>query len=573
MAWHPDPGPPLPDTLNRLRPYRYPSMALAAGLLLAVGVAMVWGIAELKRGISWVDHSYRVISEIDGGQVALLKSESAARGYRRTGAAAQQADYLLIVPQVLEHLDNLVRLTDDNPEQNERARRWRDLVHTRLGELERLMDDTQATGTADEAINRDVRFSRMRRASTLANEMRAVERKLLVQRRATADQRATQLTMFVVLGTAIPVVLLGLLLTGLLRENGRARKLEREARSAMRELEASLAQRDRLSEQRRILGIYAGMLQSAEDVTEAFSLTVETLEKLLPHAGGRFYTLHPSADIADTAARFGTEAIASADVLAPNQCWALRRGQPHRTDDEHGHIKCQHLDQAVPLAGIWTLCVPLIAHGTSLGMLHVSAHERDGTANNDTTLVEAIAEQLSLAIANLHLRETLRLQSLRDPLTGLFNRRYLEENLNRELQRCARRGLPLTVMMLDVDHFKSFNDEYGHAAGDALLSQIGQTLGSLVREEDIACRYGGEEFTVVLPEAGAGEAALRAEGIRSEIGSTTVTHLRSTLGPRTISIGVATFPADGDTPAQLLAKADRALYEAKAQGRDRVVSA
>jgi len=548
-------------------------MALAAGLLLAVGVAMVWGIAELKRGISWVDHSYRVISEIDGGQVALLKSESAARGYRRTGAAAQQADYLLIVPQVLEHLDNLVRLTDDNPEQNERARRWRDLVHTRLGELERLMDDTQATGTADEAINRDVRFSRMRRASTLANEMRAVERKLLVQRRATADQRATQLTMFVVLGTAIPVVLLGLLLTGLLRENGRARKLEREARSAMRELEASLAQRDRLSEQRRILGIYAGMLQSAEDVTEAFSLTVETLEKLLPHAGGRFYTLHPSADIADTAARFGTEAIASADVLAPNQCWALRRGQPHRTDDEHGHIKCQHLDQAVPLAGIWTLCVPLIAHGTSLGMLHVSAHERDGTANNDTTLVEAIAEQLSLAIANLHLRETLRLQSLRDPLTGLFNRRYLEENLNRELQRCARRGLPLTVMMLDVDHFKSFNDEYGHAAGDALLSQIGQTLGSLVREEDIACRYGGEEFTVVLPEAGAGEAALRAEGIRSEIGSTTVTHLRSTLGPRTISIGVATFPADGDTPAQLLAKADRALYEAKAQGRDRVVSA
>ena len=563
----------MPDTLTRLRPYRYPSMALAAGLLLAVGVAMVWGIAELKRGISWVDHSYRVISEIDGGQVALLKSESAARGYRRTGAAAQQADYLLIVPQVLEHLDNLVRLTDDNPEQNERARRWRDLVHTRLGELERLMDDTQATGTADEAINRDVRFSRMRRASTLANEMRAVERKLLVQRRATTDQRATQLTMFVVLGTAIPVVLLGLLLTGLLRENGRARKLEREARSAMRELEASLAQRDRLSEQRRILGIYAGMLQSAEDVTEAFSLTVETLEKLLPQAGGRFYTLHPSADIADTAARFGTEAIASADVLAPNQCWALRRGQPHRTDDEHGHIKCQHLDQAVPLAGIWTLCVPLIAHGTSLGMLHVSAHERDGTANNDTTLVEAIAEQLSLAIANLHLRETLRLQSLRDPLTGLFNRRYLEENLNRELQRCARRGLPLTVMMLDVDHFKSFNDEYGHAAGDALLSQIGQTLGSLVREEDIACRYGGEEFTVVLPEAGAGEAALRAEGIRSEIGSTTVTHLRSTLGPRTISIGVATFPADGDTPAQLLAKADRALYEAKAQGRDRVVSA
>lgn len=573
MGRHTIPGPPLPYTLTRLRPYRYPSMALAAGLLLAVGVAMVWGIAELRRGISWVEHSYLVISEIDAGQVALRRSEAAARGFRRTGAAAQQADYLMIVPEVLEHLDNLVRLTGDNPGQNDRARRWRDLVHTRLGELEGLLDETSASKTADEAIRHDVLFSRTHRTSALATEMRSVERRLLLQRRQTTYQRTNQLTVFVVLGTAIPLILLGMLLTGLLRENRRARKLEREARDAMQELEASFAQRDGLSEQRRILGIYAGMLQSAQDVAEAFSLTVETLERLLPHAGGRCYTLHPSADIADTAARFGTEAISSIDILSPNQCWALRRGQPHRTDGEHGHIKCQHLDQDVPLTGLWTLCVPLIAHGTSFGMLHVSAPERGPSADNDTALVEAIAEQLSLAIANLHLRETLRLQSLRDPLTGLFNRRYLEENLNRELQRCARRGLPLTVMMLDVDHFKSFNDEHGHAAGDALLSQIGQTLGSLVREEDIACRYGGEEFTVVLPEAGAEEAALRAEGIRGEIGSTTVNHLRSTLGPRTISIGVATFPADGDTPAQLLAKADRALYEAKAQGRDRVVSA
>lgn len=211
-----------------------------------------------------------------------------------------------------------------------------------------------------------------------------------------------------------------------------------------------------------------------------------------------------------------------------------------------------------------------MAQGASLGMLHVSARVEDVERDAHSDALEAIAEQLSLALANLQLRETLRVQSIRDPLTGLFNRRYLEENLLREIQRCERRSLPLSVLMLDVDHFKRFNDQHGHAAGDALLSKIGQTLSAMTRSEDIACRYGGEEFTIVLPETDAADARRRAEEIRVAIGSTTVQYMRQSLGPNTASIGIATFPEDGDHPERLLAIADAGLYRAKAAGRGQV---
>ncbi|MBA2238409.1 MAG: sensor domain-containing diguanylate cyclase [Lysobacter sp.] len=340
----------------------------------------------------------------------------------------------------------------------------------------------------------------------------------------------------------------------------------------MRELEDSLVQRDRLSEQRRRLGLYAGLLQSCNSSEEAANVTGHVISELLPSSGGRCYLLRASQNLAETVCRFGDESIATANLLQPEQCWALRRGQPHRTDPQHGHVRCDHLDPLASMAALWTICLPLMAQGASLGMLHVSARMEDVDADADSAALEAVAEQLSLALANLQLRDTLRVQSIRDPLTGLFNRRYLEENLLREVQRCDRRGLPLPVLMLDVDHFKRFNDQHGHAAGDALLSKIGHTLASMTRTEDIACRYGGEEFTIVLPETGAADARHRAEDIRAAIGSTTVQYMRQSLGPNTASIGVATFPADGDDPDRLLAVADAALYRAKAAGRNQVAA-
>ena len=185
----------------------------------------------------------------------------------------------------------------------------------------------------------------------------------------------------------------------------------------------------------------------------------------------------------------------------------------------------------------------------------------------------AIGERISLALANLRLREVLRGQSIRDPLTGLFNRRFMEESLDRELRRAVRGKLPVALMMVDIDHFKRFNDTFGHQAGDALLRALGNLLKETTRGQDVVCRYGGEEFAFVLAGASLEPARKRAELLREEMKQLNVRHGGQLLGAVTISIGIAAFPDDGDTAEQLLKAADDALYRAKEEGRDRIVVA
>jgi diguanylate cyclase (GGDEF)-like protein len=186
-------------------------------------------------------------------------------------------------------------------------------------------------------------------------------------------------------------------------------------------------------------------------------------------------------------------------------------------------------------------------------------------------LALTVAEDMALALANLRLRETLHSQAIRDPLTGLFNRRYLEETLERELGRVKRAGAPLAVIMLDLDHFKQYNDTFGHSAGDELLSALGILLKNQIREEDIACRYGGEEFLLILPGASISIALERAEILRHAVKEMHQHH--QGLKPTTLSLGVAVYPDHGDTGLQLIQSVDAALYRAKQAGRDRVMAA
>jgi diguanylate cyclase (GGDEF)-like protein len=231
---------------------------------------------------------------------------------------------------------------------------------------------------------------------------------------------------------------------------------------------------------------------------------------------------------------------------------------------------CEHLHGA-PDAQASGVCVPLTSQSAVLGLLHVCPRHGGELTETERAAVESVAEHLAVVLYSLGLRESLRVQSLRDPLTGLYNRRYLEESLPREIERCERRDRPLSVLMLDVDHFKRFNDEHGHGAGDALLTRIGQVLASVTRGEDIACRYGGEEFTIVMPEASTEQAYARAEQIREAIADTTINYMRRELGPVSVSIGLSQLRPGMDSPETLMAEADRALYAAKAQGRNRVV--
>jgi len=164
----------------------------------------------------------------------------------------------------------------------------------------------------------------------------------------------------------------------------------------------------------------------------------------------------------------------------------------------------------------------------------------------------------------------MREQAMTDPLTGLYNRRYLLELLPREFARAKRYGASIAAVMLDIDHFKRINDELGHPAGDAVLRELGYLLKASVRESDVACRYGGEEFVLILPEASLEDVRRRAEALRLGAKSMRLEHRGRPIGPVSISLGIASFPEHASDPEELLRRADEAMYEAKNAGRDTV---
>jgi diguanylate cyclase (GGDEF)-like protein len=199
--------------------------------------------------------------------------------------------------------------------------------------------------------------------------------------------------------------------------------------------------------------------------------------------------------------------------------------------------------------------------------------ESDGMPDSTLQLARSVAEHLSLALANLDLKQSLHQQAICDPLTGLFNRRYLETTLEREISRMRRQGGPLGVIMLDVDHFKKFNDTFGHEAGDILLKTLGQFIKSHVRQEDSPCRFGGEEFVLVLPATSQETLGQRAEELRRGVAELQAAFQGRPLGTVTVSLGLAEYPVHGATGEDLLRAADAALYEAKERGRNCLVRA
>ena len=246
-------------------------------------------------------------------------------------------------------------------------------------------------------------------------------------------------------------------------------------------------------------------------------------------------------------------------------------------EDPTSPLLCNHVGKIEGAC----ICIPLIAQGEKLGVLQlvsdtgtVGSYASHGShPEQQRTLASAFAERIAMALANLRLSESLRASSIRDPLTGLFNRRYLEETLDRELHRAARGDHPVALIMCDVDHLKSLNDTLGHQAGDELLRELGSLLHRQVRGEDLACRYGGDEFLLILPEASLDVALERCEVLRKAVAEMAVPHEGRPLERLSLSLGVAGYPEHGSQPAELMAAADAALRKAKDRGRNRVVRA
>jgi diguanylate cyclase (GGDEF)-like protein len=311
----------------------------------------------------------------------------------------------------------------------------------------------------------------------------------------------------------------------------------------------------------------ADVLQSATDYGDANQVLKATAADLLPGLGGALYVFNNSRDRLVLSTSWGHEtSVAPHESIQPDRCWALKRGKPHLNRSESNKLCCEHHHGEDTV-----LEIPMIARGEIMGLFQLFATGEDAEARLDgvTGLASAIADGMSLALANMGLREKLRNQALRDPLTGLYNRRYMEDCLQRFVRLAERENREVSVVMVDLDHFKKLNDEHGHAFGDAVLRDTAMAIVGSLRETDVVCRYGGEELVVILPDCNLDRAVDKAETLRLRIEALSKTHGAAISA----SFGAASVPYTSTGVMDLLAAADAALYRAKQEGRNQVVAA
>jgi diguanylate cyclase (GGDEF)-like protein/PAS domain S-box-containing protein len=309
-------------------------------------------------------------------------------------------------------------------------------------------------------------------------------------------------------------------------------------------------------------------LQSCITVEEACRTVATFIQPLFPDSSGEISIINNSRNYLEKITSWGKSCHID-DFFESNDCWALRRGKVHHITDHYQKLLCNHIQfKQTPIE---SLCIPLIAQGETLGLFSLSVFKVDQLGESQKQLAVTISEQMSSAIANLMLREKLQLQSIRDPLTGLFNRRYLEEFFDKEIHRANRNGYQIGVIMIDLDHFRNINNTWGHDAGDFALKEVANLLQKMIRSSDTACRYGGEEMTLILSESSLENTAKKAEEIRAAIAKLPLNYNDEQLIKVTSSFGVACFPDQGKTVKEIIQAADIALFQAKANGRNQVI--
>jgi diguanylate cyclase (GGDEF)-like protein len=377
----------------------------------------------------------------------------------------------------------------------------------------------------------------------------------------------------------ICVMCLLLILLGLLLQNWHvvplvkkvliSEKFAQENKKKVMEANEELIKRNKEIHLLRELSSY---LHSCSELEETYSLIERYANELLMDFKGSFYLMHESHNYLECVFDWGNPSF-NDKVLKPDQCWAIRRGYIHQVTDLK--TLCPHAKNTDVIKPS-SICIPMMAKNDIIGLLYLEWRkapiERSSPLiTQKINMAVTFSEQISLAISNIKLRERLRNQSLRDPLTGLYNRRYLEETIERELYRLKRSSSTLAFLMIDVDHFKNFNDTFGHAAGDVVLQSLGTLLNKFLRKEDMHCRIGGEEFAVALADINLDNAVLRAQELNKCVNELHIFYEGQTLGLITISIGLAMFPEQGGTLEELIHSADKALYEAKKNGRNQTV--
>jgi diguanylate cyclase (GGDEF)-like protein/PAS domain S-box-containing protein len=356
---------------------------------------------------------------------------------------------------------------------------------------------------------------------------------------------------------------------GIARDVTERKKTEEALQQAKLKLEAWVNELEQRTREMTLLSEMGDMLRACLTTEEAYSVIVRVAQQIFPVQVGALYVITSSRNLVEAVAIWGDASLAER-VFSPDECWALRRGRVHWVEDPSIGLVCKHLHHPPPDG---YLCVPMMAQSEALGVLHLTQPHSTRLTEPKQRLAVAMAEHIAMALSNLKLHETLRSQSIRDPLTGLFNRRFMEESLELELRKAARGQRPLGLIMLELDHTEDLNRDYGRDAENALLVGLATLLQTNVRKEDIACRFGAEKFTLILPQGNRTIIERRAENLRERIKNLQVRHRSHLLRHFTVSMGAATYPDHGRTVEALIRATDSALHRAKGEGGDCLVVA
>lgn len=595
--------------------------ARVAGIGLVVVAALVslaWLLADASHQTSesfrWVMHSAEVIETTETALGDLREAESGQRGFVITHDAAFARAFEQQVAASTQNMARVVALTQDNPGQ-----------HARAGEIARLMAQRSALLREPLELGRRGDFAgamaaiaggrgsgMMDAIAARAQLFLGEERSLQNSRQNAADRRLARGKMIALLGGSLVAMLvvagLALLVRGIQRPLATMLRAmtelgggERDARidaamgsrefsrlvrgyNAMAErLKAAVADRtaseqllqvanaelqqnsEALRERGNAIELLGGMahrMQAARTDAELAAIIGVFVPRVLPDIAGALYAHNNSRNLLIPIAGWGGfEPLP--DGFAPDQCWALRRGQAHCVTAVGRDIVCAHVGGAEVYH-----CEPLLAGGEVIGVLYL----RGRVGAEMRFRLTVLAENIASALVNHRLQRSPREQTIRDLLTGLFNRRYMEEALTLEIARAMRARAPLSLVMCDIDHFKRFNDEFGHEAGDSVLQAVAAELRTRFRDGDVVCRFGGEEFTIIAPGTTAEALMKRVELVRQAIADLIVHHNGRPLGPTSMSFGIATWTEAMARDGSLLVQtADAALYGAKRAGRNRAL--
>ncbi len=353
-------------------------------------------------------------------------------------------------------------------------------------------------------------------------------------------------------------------------------ELEQRVKLRTNELSSKLEELEQRNLEISILHEMGEMIQVCRNSEETYPIVNRYLHKFFPADSGAIFLFSNNLPHKKPIVTWGSYEPPEI-MFSQSDCWALRHGKPYLVENEDDRIICSHVIKQ-PDTG--HLCIPMIVQGEILGLFYLAFQKNidnvqldKGKLERKKNLTITISEQLTLAIANLKLKESLRLQSVQDPLTGLYNRRHMEKYLERESHRARRQKTVLGIIMLDVDHFKNVNDTYGHEAGDIILKKLGDYLKENVRIEDMACRYGGEEFTIVIVDTHLEDITKKMNKICRDIREKFSVKYNEEILKITVSAGAAAFPFHGETYMEALNLADIALYQAKNNGRDQAIVA